>query len=229
MLFFGWKIIMRILLIENDTPHGQSLKSSLSEIGYTVDWLKDGQNLDQALNSDTFDVFIINTDLPNKSGIEVLREIRTKSINTPAIAISQRDKIEDKVTALDTGADDYLIRPLQLEELAARLRAVIRRAAGRAETVINYGQLSLDPSSHMVYRKDKQINLSPKEFVLLHKLLENTGRVLSREQLAQTLYGWENEIDSNAVEVHIHNLRKKLGLKLIRTIRGVGYMIDKNK
>jgi len=204
------------------------LKSSLSEIGYTVDWLQDAQNLEQALNNDNFDVFIINTDLPHKSGIEVLREIRTRS-TTPAIAISHRDKIEEKVTALDTGADDYLTKPLQLEELAARLRAVIRRASGRAETIINYGQITLDPSSHMVYRKDKQINLSPKEFVLLHKLLENTGRVLSREQLAQTLYGWENEIDSNAVEVHIHNLRKKLGLKLIRTIRGVGYMIDRTK
>jgi two-component system response regulator QseB len=219
---------MRILLIENDSSVGQNLKSSLSEIGYTVDWLPDGQNIDQALNNDNFDAFIINTDLPHKSGIEVIREIRGKS-STPAIAISQRDKIEEKVTALDTGADDYLIKPLQLEELAARLRAVIRRSSGRSESVINYGQITLDPSSHMVYRKDKQINLSPKEFVLLHKLLENTGRVLSREQLAQTLYGWENEIDSNAVEVHIHNLRKKLGLKLIRTIRGVGYMVDRTK
>lgn len=218
---------MRILLIENDTAQGQTLKTNLSQMGYTVDWLTDGQNLETALNNDSFDVFLINTELPHKSGIDVVKELRGQKVHTPVIAISQKDKIEEMVTALDTGADDYLIKPLQLEALAARLRAVIRRANGRSETIIQYGQISLDPSSHMVYRKEKVINLSPKEFTLLHKLLDNMGRVLSREQLAQTLYGWENEIDSNAVEVHVHNLRKKLGIKLIRTIRGVGYMVDR--
>lgn len=218
---------MRALLVEDDQLLGDGLRNGLDHKGYTVDWLKDGQDAENALINESFDIIILDLGLPHRSGLDIIKEVRSKGVETPILVLTARDEIEQRVSALDSGADDYLTKPFNLEELAARIRALIRRTSGRAEPTINYGQLSLDPASHMVYRKGRQINVSPKEFALLHKLLENMGRVLSREQLAQTIYGWDNEIDSNAVEVHIHNLRKKLGIKIIRTIRGVGYMVDK--
>ena len=219
---------MRALLVEDDQLLGDGLKTGLEHKGYTVDWLQDGQEAEHALLNESFDVVVLDLGLPRRSGLDIIKAVRTKGLSTPILVLTARDEIEQRVSALDSGADDYLTKPFNLEELAARLRALVRRTSGRAEPTISYGQLSLDPASHMVYRRGRQINVSPKEFALLHKLLENMGRVLSREQLAQTLYGWDNEIDSNAVEVHIHNLRKKLGIKIIRTIRGVGYMIDRN-
>lgn len=219
---------MRALLVEDDQLLGDGLRAGLDNKGYTVDWLKDGEDAENALLKESFDAVILDLGLPRRSGIDIIKTLRSKGISTPILVLTARDEIEQRVSALDSGADDYLTKPFDLNELAARLRALVRRTSGRAEPTINYGQLSLDPASHMVYRRGRQINVSPKEFALLHKLLENMGRVLSREQLAQTLYGWDNEIDSNAVEVHIHNLRKKLGIKIIRTIRGVGYMIDRN-
>lgn len=219
---------MRALLVEDDQLLGDGLRSGLSQKGYTVDWLQDGQEAEHALLNEPFDIVVLDLALPRRSGMDIIKTIRSKGVSTPVLVLTAKTDIEQRVNALDSGADDYLTKPFDLSELAARLRSLIRRTSGRAEPTINYGQLSLDPSSHMVYRKGKQINVSPKEFALLHKLLENSGRVLSRDQLAQTLYGWDNEIDSNAVEVHIHNLRKKLGIKVIRTIRGVGYMIDRN-
>ncbi len=219
---------MRALLVEDDQLLGDGLRTGLDNKGYTVDWLKDGEEAENALIKEAFDAVILDLGLPKRSGLDIIKAVRNKGVATPILVLTARDEIEQRVSALDSGADDYLTKPFDLNELAARLRALVRRTSGRAEPTINYGQLSLDPASHMVYRRGRQINVSPKEFALLHKLLENMGHVLSREQLAQTLYGWDNEIDSNAVEVHIHNLRKKLGIKIIRTIRGVGYMIDKN-
>jgi two-component system response regulator QseB len=219
---------MRALLVEDDQLLGDGLRTGLSQKGYTVDWLQDGQEAEHALLNEPFDIVVLDLALPRRSGMDIIKSMRGKGVNTPILVLTAKTEVEQRVSALDSGADDYLTKPFDLNELAARLRSLIRRTSGRAEPIINYGQLSLDPSSHMVYRKGKQINVSPKEFALLHKLLENSGRVLSRDQLAQTLYGWDNEIDSNAVEVHIHNLRKKLGIKIIRTIRGVGYMIDRN-
>jgi two-component system, OmpR family, response regulator QseB len=219
---------MRALLVEDDQLLGDGLRAGLDNKGYTVDWLKDGEDAENALLKESFDAVILDLGLPRRTGLDIIKAIRGKGVNTPILVLTARDEIEQRISALDSGADDYLTKPFDLNELAARLRALVRRTSGRAEPTINYGQLSLDPASHMVYRRGRQINVSPKEFALLHKLLENMGRVLSREQLAQTLYGWDNEIDSNAVEVHIHNLRKKLGIKIIRTIRGVGYMIDRN-
>ena len=219
---------MRALLVEDDQLLGDGLRTGLSQKGYTVDWLQDGQEAEHALLNEPFDIVVLDLALPRRSGMDIIKSMRGKGVNTPILVLTAKTDVEQRVSALDSGADDYLAKPFDLNELAARLRSLIRRTSGRAEPIISYGVLSLDPSSHMVYRKGKQINVSPKEFALLHKLLENSGRVLSRDQLAQTLYGWDNEIDSNAVEVHIHNLRKKLGIKIIRTIRGVGYMIDRN-
>lgn len=218
---------MRILLVEDDELLGDGLKSGLNQQGYTVDWLKDGHVAELALLTETFDAVVLDLGLPKRSGLEVLKNIRLKGVATPVIILTARESLDDKVLGLDAGADDYVAKPFDLKELYARLRALQRRAAGRAEPLINYGHITLDPASHSVFLEGKRINISPREFTLLYKLLENAGRVLSREQLSQSLYGWDTEIDSNAVEVHVHNLRKKLGEELIQTIRGVGYMIDR--
>ncbi len=219
---------MRILLVEDDELLGKGIRSGLAqEGGYTVDWLKDGQSAEHALVTEHFDLVILDIGLPKRDGFEVLRNIRSQGVQTPLIILSARESVLDRVKGLDTGADDYLPKPFDLSELFARLRALQRRSAGRAETLIQYGDIKLDPASQSVYQEEGRINISPREFALLHKLLESTGRVLSREQLSQSLYGWDTEIDSNAVEVHIHNLRKKLGSKLIQTVRGIGYMIDR--
>lgn len=218
---------MRILLVEDDELLGDGLKNGLSQQGYTVDWLKDGHVAELALLTETFDTVVLDLGLPKRSGLEVLKNIRTKGVTTPVIILTARENLEDKVLGLDAGADDYVAKPFDLKELYARLRALQRRAVGRAEPLVHYGKITLDPASHSVFLEGKRINISPREFTLLYKLLENSGRVLSREQLSQSLYGWDTEIDSNAVEVHVHNLRKKLGDDLIQTIRGVGYMIDR--
>lgn len=218
---------MRILLVEDDELLGDALKNGLHQQGYTVDWLKDGHVAELALLTENFDAVVLDIGLPKRSGLEVLKNIRLKGVVTPVIILTAREGLEDKVLGLDAGADDYLAKPFDLKELFARIRALQRRAAGRAEPLIHYNDITLDPASHSVFRDSKRVNISPREFTLLYKLLENAGRVLSREQLSQTLYGWDTEIDSNAVEVHVHNLRKKLGEDLIQTIRGVGYMIDR--
>lgn len=219
---------MRILLVEDDELLGKGIRSGLAQqTGYTIDWLKDGESAEHAILSEHFDMIILDIGLPKRNGLEVLSNIRTKGIKTPLVILSARESVTDRIKGLDTGADDYLPKPFDLNELFARLRAVARRSAGRADPLIHYGDIQLDPACHSVYQDETRINISPREFALLHKLLENTGHVISREQLSQSLYGWDTEIDSNAVEVHIHNLRKKLGNKLIQTVRGVGYMIDR--
>jgi len=208
---------------------GDGVCTGLKQYGYTVDWLKDGEQANLATKMEKFDVIILDIGLPKVSGLEFLETIRNRGNVTPVLILTARETIEDRVRGLDSGADDYLTKPFDLDELCARLRALQRRFADRATPIVQYGQISLDPASHIVYIKDQIISIPRREFVLLQKLLENNGRVLSREYLTQTLYGWEEEIDSNTLEVHIHNLRKKLGSKLIRTIRGVGYMVDKEK
>lgn len=219
---------MRVLLVEDDELLGKGIRTGLAQQGYAVDWLKDGQAAELALVTEHFDLVVLDLGLPKRDGMEVLTGIRAKGVATPVLILTAREGVDPCVQGLDNGADDYLEKPVDLTELFARLRALQRRSAGRAEPLINYGDLQLDPASHSVYRDDNRINISPREFALLHKLLENAGRVLSREQLSQSLYGWDTEIDSNAVEVHIHNLRKKLGSGIIQTVRGVGYMIDRN-
>ena len=216
---------MRLLLVEDDEILGDGLKAGLGNAGYTVDWVSDGQAALHALESDEFSLVVLDIGLPRLSGLDVLRTARAAGVATPVLILTARDTVQDRVAGLDAGADDYLVKPFDLDELLARLRALRRRGAGRATTRIVHGDLVLDPSSHSVTQAGKNISLSRREFSLLESMLEQQGRVLSREQLEQQLYGWDGEVESNALEVHIHHLRRKLGPDLIRTVRGVGYVI----
>lgn len=218
---------MRVLLVEDDELLGDGVRVGLTQYGYTVDWVKDGNSALQVLLGENFDTVVLDIGLPKKSGLEVLKAIRAKNITTPVLILTAHELVEDRVRGLDAGADDYLVKPFDLGELTARIRALHRRTAARADPVITYREISLDPASHIVFLNGEPVTISRREFALLQKLLENPGRVLSREQLSQTLYGWGDDIDSNALEVHIHNLRKKFGPQMIRTIRGVGYMVEK--
>lgn len=222
---------MRVLLVEDDEMLGEVVRNGLTQFGYTVDWVKDGQSAQQALltENESFDIVVLDIGLPRKSGLEVLKTVRAKNVATPVVVLTARETIEDRVKGLDAGADDYIVKPFDLDELCARMRALQRRTTSRAEPTITHENIVIDPAAHTVSLNDEDVKISRREFVLLLKLIENAGRVISRESLTSSLYGWGDEIDSNALEVHIHNLRKKFGSNLIRTIRGVGYMVDKPK
>lgn len=220
---------MRVLLVEDDELLGDGLRTGLIQAGYTVDWTKNGLAADQALQNEKFDLVILDLTLPKIDGISLLQKVRARGDTTPVLILTARESIEERVRGLDSGADDYLTKPFDLDEVCARLRALQRRFASRALPLLIHGPLTLDPASHLVTLNDENITLPRREFALLHILLENEGRVLSREHLTQSLYGWGEEVDSNALEVHIHNLRKKFGQTFIRTIRGIGYMIEKAK
>lgn len=220
---------MRVLLVEDDEFLGDGIRTGLKHYGHTVDWVKDGRAAADVItsNHETFDVIVLDIGLPKISGLTVLSMIRNKNIATPVVMLTARDNVEDRVNGLDEGADDYITKPFDLDELCARMRALQRRSNSRAKPIITYNDITIDPASHIVTHQGNEVLVSRREFALLQKLLENSGRVISREQLNQTLYGWSENIDSNALEVHIHNLRKRFGTKLIRTIRGVGYMVEK--
>ncbi|MBT4123621.1 MAG: response regulator [Candidatus Ruthia sp.] len=220
---------MRILLVEDDYLLGDATKAGLTSDGYTVDWFKDGIQAELALESSEFDGVVLDLGLPGKDGLAVLKSMRNRDDTTPVIILTARDLTDDKVKGLDAGADDYLIKPFDLSELSARLRALIRRSLGRADPIIKIGSISLNPASHEVRADNDIIELSQREFSLLQLLMENVGRVLSRSSLEENIYGWNEEVDSNALEVHIHHLRKKLGSSFIQTIRGVGYTIPVDK
>lgn len=220
---------MRLLLIEDDELLGDAIKTGLTQFDYIVDWLKDGETARAALRSESFELVILDLGLPKLSGLRLLQMIRQTGDLTPVIILTARESIEDRVQGLDMGADDYMIKPFDLNELSARVRALIRRSQGRADTVIQYQNITLDPAAHTVMQNEHLINVPRREFALLQKLLENNGHALSRDQLMQSIYGWDEDVDSNALEVHIHNLRKKLNANFIRTIRGVGYMAEKNE
>ena len=217
---------MRLLLVEDDELLGKGLKSGLAQAGYQVEWLQDGTHASQALLNEKFDLVVLDLMLPGESGISVLTKARKAGNDTPILLLTARDAISDRVEGLDHGADDYLTKPFDLDELCARLRAIQRRNSGRAEPVIQHGNITLDPAAHRVLKDGEPVNLSGREFALLHYLLENAGRAISRTRLEETLYGWDGEVESNSLEVFIHHIRKKLGSDLIRTIRGVGYMIE---
>lgn len=219
--------LMRLLLVEDDELLGDALKTGLTQFGYVVDWLKDGESARIAMKSESFELVILDLGLPKLSGLKFLKGLRQQGDRTPVIILTARDTIEDRIEGLDTGADDYMAKPFDLNELSARVRALIRRSQGRADTVIQYRNVSLDPSSHTVILDGEVVNVPRREFALLQKLLENVGHALTRDQLMQSIYGWDEDVDSNALEVHIHNIRKKLNANFIRTIRGVGYMIEK--
>lgn len=218
---------MRILLVEDDPLLGDGTRVGLTQMGFTVDWMRDGRAAQLALEAESYACVVLDLGLPRLSGIELLKQLRLAGDKTPVLILTARDTVADRVAGLDSGADDYLIKPFDLDELAARIRALLRRASGRASSVIRHGDVELDPAAHTVCVAGKPVELSPREFSLLQELLENAGRVLSRERLEQSLYGWGDAVESNTVEVHIHHLRKKLSVDLIRTIRGVGYMVDK--
>ncbi len=220
---------MRVLLVEDDRFLGDGIRAGLKHYGHTVDWVTDGRAAIDVITAshETFDIIVLDIGLPKVSGLSVLATIREKNISTPVIMLTAKDTIEDRVTGLDKGADDYITKPFDLDELCARMRARQRRSKARVKPLITHNDITVDPASHVVTYQGEEVLISRREFALLQKLLENAGRVISREQLNQTLYGWSENIDSNALEVHIHNLRKRFGNKLIRTIRGVGYMVEK--
>lgn len=219
---------MRILLVEDDRMLGDGLAAGLGQAGYAVDWLRDGEAAVTALSTETFAAVVLDLGLPKRDGLSVLQWLRARQDPTPVLILSARDQLEDRVRGLDLGADDYVLKPFDLDEISARLRALVRRAHGRPEPLIRLGGIELNPAARTVTRGGQAVELTPREFDLLHLLLENADRVLTRRTLEEQLYSWNEALDSNALEVHIHHLRKKLGNDLIRTVRGVGYMATAN-
>ncbi|MDB5854734.1 MAG: response regulator transcription factor [Herminiimonas sp.] len=218
---------MRLLLIEDDRMIGESVRKGLRQDGFTVDWVQDGRSGETALLEGVHDLLLLDLGLPGKEGIEVLKTLRKKGNMIPVLILTARDALADRVGGLSAGADDYLIKPFDFEELAARIHAILRRKSGRTETLMRHGPVTLDPASRHVTLNGNPVNLSAREFALLEALLDRPGTVLSVPQLEEKIYGWNEEVGSNAVEVHIHALRKKLGADLIRNVRGVGYVIHK--
>jgi DNA-binding response OmpR family regulator len=218
---------MRLLLVEDDPLLGDGLRVGLRQAGYAVDWVEDGQTAKFSLQSENYDLAVLDLGLPKVPGLEVLKWLRAQAMTLPVLVLTARDTVPDRVTGLDAGADDYLIKPFDLDELIARLRALSRRGSGLATPLLTHKEISLDPAAHQVFKNDTLVELSAREFSLLHQLLLNIGRVQTRDQLESRLYGWGEEVESNSIEVHIHHLRKKLGNTLIRTLRGIGYVIDK--
>lgn len=218
---------MRILLIEDDALLGDALHASLKLAGHAADWARDGITAETALLTEDYAAAVLDLGLPRKGGLEVLRRLRQDGRTTPVLILTARDTVDDRISGLDAGADDYLVKPFDLGELHARLRALLRRAAGQAAPVISASGIKLDPAAHLVECDGAEVDLSTHEFGILHALLQNAGRALSRAQLEQHLYPWGEEIGSNTVEVFIHNLRRKLGAQRIHTLRGVGYVIPK--
>jgi two-component system OmpR family response regulator/two-component system response regulator QseB len=215
---------MRILLVEDDRMLGDGLQAGLTQAGYAVDWLRDGEAAVAALSTESFAAVVLDLGLPKRDGLSVLQWLRGRHDATPVLILTARDQLEDKVRGLDLGADDYVLKPFDLDEISARLRALVRRAHGRPEPVLSLGGIELNPAARTVTRGDQLIELTPREFDLLHLLLQNADRVLTRRTLEEQLYTWNDAVDSNALEVHIHHLRRKLGNELIRTVRGVGYI-----
>jgi two-component system OmpR family response regulator/two-component system response regulator QseB len=215
---------MRILLVEDDRMLGDGLQAGLTQAGYAVDWLRDGEAAVAALSTESFAAVVLDLGLPKRDGLSVLKWLRERHDATPVLILTARDQLEDKVRGLDLGADDYVLKPFDLDEIAARLRALVRRAHGRPVPVIALGEIELNPAARTVTRSGQTVELTPREFDLLHLLLQNADRVLTRRSLEEQLYTWNEAVDSNALEVHIHHLRRKLGNELIRTVRGVGYM-----
>jgi two-component system OmpR family response regulator/two-component system response regulator QseB len=219
---------MRVLLVEDDALLGDGLRAGLRQAGFEIDWVRDGADATHAAEAESFAAIVLDLGLPHMDGLAVLRRLRTRGSKTPILILTARDAVQDRVTGLDAGADDYVVKPVDLAELAARLRALVRRARGEAASALHRGELELDPAAHRVVFRGRTVELSAREFALLHELMLNAGRVLSREQLEERLYSWGREVESNAVEVHVHHLRRKLSPRLIRTIRGVGYLMPRD-
>jgi two-component system OmpR family response regulator len=216
---------MRLLLVEDDTMIGETVLDLLRAEHYAVDWVKDGEMAETAMRTQTYDLVLLDLGLPRRDGLSLLRAMRTRKERIPVLIATARDSIHQRIEGLDAGADDYVLKPYDLDELLARIRALLRRAAGRAEPVYEHKGVSINPATREVLVGGQPVVLSAREWVVLESLLSRPGRVLSRLQIEEKLYGWKDEISSNAVEVYIHGLRKKLGAELIQNIRGVGYMV----
>jgi two-component system response regulator QseB len=217
--------VVRILLVEDDRMLGEGVRRGLRLQGHAVDWVEDGEAALEALAGEPYEVVLLDLGLPRTGGLEVLRRARARGDRVPVLILTAQDAVADRVAGLDAGADDYLVKPFDLDELAARVRALQRRSGGRADPVLQVGGLSLDPARHEVRLDGEPVALSAREFALLQALLEHPGRPVSRTRLEERLYGWGEEVVSNAVEVHVHALRRKLGADRIRTLRGVGYLV----
>ena len=216
---------MRLLLVEDDPMIGDGVQRGLRQEGHTVDWVRDGDAAALAIAEGVHEMLLLDLGLPRLSGLDLLASLRRQGVELPVLVITARDAVADRVKGLDAGADDYLVKPFDLDELSARIRALMRRRGGRASPLIEHGALTLDPATRAVTLEGHPVSLSGREFALLRALLERPGMPLSRTQLEERLYGWGEEVESNAVEVHIHSLRRKLGAAWIRNVRGVGYLV----
>ena len=218
---------MRLLLVEDDPMIGASVQNGLRQEAHSVDWVRDAAAAELALANGVHEVILLDLGLPRKNGLDLLASLRRKGVATPVLVITARDSVADRVRGLDAGADDYLVKPFDLDELSARIRALLRRREGRSSPVIEIGPLALDPAAHAVTLNGAPVALSKREFSLLHALLEQPGVPLSRAQLEDRIYGWDEEVESNTVEVYIHSLRRKLGNEWVRNVRGVGYLVPR--
>ncbi|MEO8717812.1 MAG: response regulator transcription factor [Burkholderiales bacterium] len=214
---------MRLLLVEDDAMIGESLEEGLRAENYAVDWVRDGAAATLAIANGVYDLVLLDLGLPRKEGLEVLADYRKSGGGAPVIVITARDATSDRVRGLDAGADDYLVKPFEFEELFARMRALLRRGAGRADPELRFAGLTLNPATREASIEGRTLGLTAREFALLQALMRRPGEVVSRAALEEQLYGWNEEIASNTVEVHIHALRRKIGAGLIRNVRGVGY------
>ena len=216
---------MRLLLVEDDLMIGEAIRAGLKRVAVAVDWVRTAAEAASALDTEPYELLLLDLGLPGADGLTLLRDLRQRGRDTPVLIITARDAVADRVAGLDAGADDYLVKPFDLEELAARIRALLRRKSGRAGPQLEHLGVALDPATRRVTREGEEVLLSPREFALLELLLERPGTILSRAQIEERLYGWGEEVESNAVEVHVHGLRRKLGAQFILTVRGVGYRV----
>jgi DNA-binding response OmpR family regulator len=219
---------MRILIVEDDELLGDGLQAGLRHCGFNAEWLRDGEQARTALKTEDYAAMVLDLGLPGLDGLGLLRWLRAAGKTTPVLVLTARDSTSDKVSGLDGGADDYLVKPVDLDELAARLRALMRRAIGQAAPMLRVGNLELDPAARRAHLDGQALDLPAKELAILETLMRNAGRVISKGQLEAALYGWSDGVESNAIEVHIHHLRRKLGAERIRTQRGLGYLLDKS-
>jgi DNA-binding response OmpR family regulator len=216
---------MRVLVVEDDPMIGRAVAAGLHDGGYTVDWVRDGGEAELALANSVYDLALLDLGLPRRDGLEILKSLRRSGKDVPVVIITARDSVADRVVGLDNGADDYLVKPFDLDELLARARAVIRRRDGRSSPEMSYGALTVDPAKRLVTFRGARVELSAREFAVLEALMKEPGAVVSREKLEDAVYGWGEEVGSNSIEVHLHHLRRKLRPQLIRNVRGVGYRI----
>jgi two-component system OmpR family response regulator/two-component system response regulator QseB len=216
---------MRILLAEDDTLLGDGLRAGLRQRGFQVDWVRDGEAAERELRAEPYAAAVLDLGLPRRDGMDVLSAVRHAGVTLPVLVLTARDAVPERIRGLDRGADDYVVKPVDLDELAARLRALVRRSYGRPQQCLAALDIVLDPAARSVQQAGVPVPLSTREFDLLHALMLGAGRVLSREQLEQQLYSWGQEVESNAIEVHVHHLRRKLGSGLIQTVRGLGYIL----